>query len=250
MHAGEGDQSGAAVAQPLGQRLEQTGCEQHHEAADGSGWPKSLTDTSVGARILAMTNRYDRLCAPEAPGTAPLMPSEALALMLRQEASKYDAHMLSTLIKLLGVYPPGTVVKLNDGSLALVVCLVLRAVTRGSLQAGSRYLMWVMVPCAMVAAGLPRPAGVDAAEAAASPARVTADGQSLAMPALRGRGGLAAPDPDLASWQSHAEPAQAARRRPRLGSGAMHADHDPWQTGLAAVDVLAVSTQPAPRLTS
>lgn len=94
---------------------------QHHEAADGSGWPKSLSDTSVGARILAMTNRYDRLCAPEAPGTAPLMPSEALALMLRQEASKYDAHMLSTLIKLLGVYPPGTVVKLNDGSLALVV---------------------------------------------------------------------------------------------------------------------------------
>ena len=65
------------------------------------------------------------------------------------------------------------------GSLALVVCLVLRAVTRGSLQAGSRYLMWVMVPCAMVAAGLPRPAGVDAAEAAASPARVTADGRRI-----------------------------------------------------------------------
>lgn len=94
---------------------------QHHEAPDGSGWPKSLTDISVGTRILAMTNRYDRLCIPESPDVPPLMPSEALAFMLRQEASKYDTQMLGTLIKLLGVYPPGTVVKLNDNSLALVV---------------------------------------------------------------------------------------------------------------------------------
>lgn len=94
---------------------------QHHEAADGSGWPKNLTTTSVGSRILAMCNRYDRLCTPESPEVPPLMPSEALAFMLRQEASKYDTQMLGTLIKLLGVYPPGTVVKLNDNSLALVV---------------------------------------------------------------------------------------------------------------------------------
>ncbi|HRK37640.1 MAG TPA: DUF3391 domain-containing protein [Burkholderiaceae bacterium] len=95
--------------------------EQHHEAVDGSGWPKHITDMSVGSRILAMCNRYDRLCSPESPDHTPLMPSEALAHMLRQEGSKYDAQMLATLIKLLGVYPPGTVVRLNDNSLALVV---------------------------------------------------------------------------------------------------------------------------------
>ena len=49
------------------------------------------------------------------------MPAEALATLFRQESSKYDATLLSLLIKLLGVYPPGTVVQLNDGSLALVV---------------------------------------------------------------------------------------------------------------------------------
>jgi hypothetical protein len=76
---------------------------------------------STGARILAMANRYDRLCAPEAPGTAPMMPSEALAHMLRQEGAWYDASLLGTLIKLLGVYPPGTVVKLSNQQLALVV---------------------------------------------------------------------------------------------------------------------------------
>ncbi len=93
----------------------------HHEAADGSGWPQGKTDMSVGARILAMANRYDRLCTPEGNGVAPLMPAEALAHMLRNEVSRYDPALLRTLISLLGVYPPGTVVKLNDGSLALSV---------------------------------------------------------------------------------------------------------------------------------
>ena len=49
------------------------------------------------------------------------MPAEALAHMLRQEVSRYDPHLLRTLISLLGVYPPGTVVRLNDGTLALSV---------------------------------------------------------------------------------------------------------------------------------
>jgi HD-GYP domain-containing protein (c-di-GMP phosphodiesterase class II) len=94
---------------------------QHHEAADGSGFPKGLRDLGTCASILAMVNRYDRLCTPESPDLAPRMPSEALAHMLRHEASLYDTTLLGTLIKLLGVYPPGTIVRLSDRSLGLVV---------------------------------------------------------------------------------------------------------------------------------
>ena len=93
----------------------------HHETLDGKGWPQQKTNFGPGARILGLVDRYDRLCSPEAPGKEPMMPAEALATLFRQESSKYDATLLSLLIKLLGVYPPGTVVQLNDGSLALVV---------------------------------------------------------------------------------------------------------------------------------
>ena len=93
----------------------------HHECIDGSGWPMGKKELSRAARILALVNRYDRLCTPEAPGREALMPSEALATLFRVHAGKYDKGLLSTLIKLLGVYPPGTVVQLSDGSLALVV---------------------------------------------------------------------------------------------------------------------------------
>lgn len=93
----------------------------HHEAPNGSGWPRGRRDSSRAARILAVVNRYDNLCTPEATGVEPLMPAEALARMFRIEAVQHDPALLGALIKLLGVYPPGTVVQLSDTSLALVV---------------------------------------------------------------------------------------------------------------------------------
>ena len=89
----------------------------HHEAMDGSGWPTGKKDMGLGARILALVDRYDRLCTPEAIDMVPLVPIEALSVLLRRESSKFDPALLGFLIKLLGIYPPGTLVQLSDGSL-------------------------------------------------------------------------------------------------------------------------------------
>ena len=93
----------------------------HHETLDGHGWPHQKSDLSAGARILALVNRYERLCSPEAPAKEALTPSEALAQLFRQESGKYDAGLLSILVKLLGIYPPGSLVQLSDESVALVI---------------------------------------------------------------------------------------------------------------------------------
>lgn len=93
----------------------------HHEYLDGSGWPTGKKNPGPAARIVAVVDAYDRLCSPECPQSEALMPAEALARMFRSEAAKFDLRLLSLLIKLLGVYPPGTLVRLNDESLGLVV---------------------------------------------------------------------------------------------------------------------------------
>lgn len=93
----------------------------HHEFIDGSGWPTGKTNPGPAARIVALVNRYDRLCSPESPERDALMPAEAMARLFRVETAKFDQRLLSLLIKLLGVYPPGTLVRLNDESLGLVV---------------------------------------------------------------------------------------------------------------------------------
>ena len=98
--------------------------EQHHECADGSGFPLRLGSDrmTVGARIVALVNRYDNLCNPNVPSRA-LTPHEALALLFAQGKSKFDATILGGFVKMMGVYPPGSVIQLTDERYALVVAV-------------------------------------------------------------------------------------------------------------------------------
>ena len=95
---------------------------QHHEMADGSGFPRGIVADSIaiGARIVALVNRYDKLCNP--PQTAQSMtPHEALSVIFAQSRSKFDATMLNAFIRMMGVYPPGSLVQLTDDRYATVV---------------------------------------------------------------------------------------------------------------------------------
>ncbi len=95
---------------------------QHHEHMDGSGYPKGLRADAIDrhSRLLAAVNTYDNLCNPVQAIHA-LTPHEALSLMFAQQRQRWDGEVLSTLIHTLGVYPPGTVVRLNNDSLGMVV---------------------------------------------------------------------------------------------------------------------------------
>ncbi len=98
--------------------------EQHHEHADGSGFPLRLGSDrmSVAARIVALVNRYDNLCNPNIPSRA-LTPHEALSLLFAQGKSKFDATILGGFVKMMGVYPPGSAVQLTDERYAIVVAV-------------------------------------------------------------------------------------------------------------------------------
>ena len=95
---------------------------QHHELADGSGFPARLRgeDMSQSGRILALVNRYDNLCNPSRVASA-LTPHEALSLIYAQLRPRFDAPTLSAFIRMMGVYPPGSLVQLIDDRYAMVV---------------------------------------------------------------------------------------------------------------------------------
>ncbi len=95
---------------------------QHHEHADGSGFPLQLKSdrTTIAARIVALVNRYDNLCNPHIPSRA-ITPHEAVALLFAQGRNKFDPAILGAFIKMMGVYPPGSVVQLTNDRFALVV---------------------------------------------------------------------------------------------------------------------------------
>ena len=95
---------------------------QHHEMADGSGFPHrlGLDRISTAARIVALVNRYDNLCNPPQAALA-MTPHDALSMMFSQSRTKFDATLLNAFIRMMGVYPPGSVVQLTDDRYASVV---------------------------------------------------------------------------------------------------------------------------------
>ncbi len=95
---------------------------QHHELVDGSGFPMRAKGESMalGARILALVNRYDNLCNPSRAAAA-MTPHESLSLIFAQLKTKFDSVALSAFIRMMGVYPPGSVVQLMDDRYAMVV---------------------------------------------------------------------------------------------------------------------------------
>lgn len=120
-------QTHVAQSVMLGQRMGLSGgalqaIAQHHEMVDGSGFPARIKGDAMTlpGKILALVNRYENLCNPNRPSLA-VTPHEALALLFAQFKSRFDATVLGGFIRMMGVYPPGSVVQLSDERYAMVV---------------------------------------------------------------------------------------------------------------------------------
>ena len=95
---------------------------QHHELADGSGYPKGLTAEQMtrGAQIVSLVNIYDNLNNPNSAMLS-LTPHEAMSMLFAQRKLQFEPNTLKAFVQLMGVYPPGSVVQLNDDRFAMVV---------------------------------------------------------------------------------------------------------------------------------
>ena len=95
---------------------------QHHEYADGSGYPAGLQLPEIDklAQIVAIVNCYDNICHPTNIKQAKI-PYQALSILFKQQAKLFNKDYLGRLIKLLGIYPPGSVVQLSSGQVGMVM---------------------------------------------------------------------------------------------------------------------------------
>ncbi|MDH1264140.1 HD-GYP domain-containing protein [Pseudomonas sp. GD03944] len=95
---------------------------EHHEHCDGSGYPRGLRESGIGrlSKLVAIANQFDNLCNPLDPRQA-LSPHEALALMFKQQRAHFDEVALKAFIRAMGVYPPGSLVQLDDDRHGMVL---------------------------------------------------------------------------------------------------------------------------------
>lgn len=93
----------------------------HHERLDGSGYPKGLSATQISehAQLLHVTDYYETLINPN-PWQKPIPPQLAIAVLLKHSDKLFNKTIVEALANALGVYPPGTIVQLENAKLALV----------------------------------------------------------------------------------------------------------------------------------
>lgn len=94
----------------------------HHEKTDGSGYPKRLKDSEISlyAKMGAVCDVYDAITSNR-PYKAGWDPAESLRKMAEWAKGHFDPTVFQAFVKSLGIYPVGSLVKLNSGRLGIVV---------------------------------------------------------------------------------------------------------------------------------
>jgi putative nucleotidyltransferase with HDIG domain len=95
---------------------------QHHEKFDGNGYPHGLKGNAISlyGQMAAITDVYDALTADRCYHVGK-EPSEVLKLLLKWSGSHFNPELVQKFIQSVGIYPPGSLVMLNNGYLAKVI---------------------------------------------------------------------------------------------------------------------------------
>lgn len=94
----------------------------HHERIDGSGYPRGLKGNQIdrSTLIVALCDTYDSLTTDQ-PWRAAVLPQVALTKIHKECSATIGQELVQQFIKCLGIYPIGSLVRLNTGALAVVL---------------------------------------------------------------------------------------------------------------------------------
>ena len=97
---------------------------EHHLRLDGSGYPFTVKRESMnlGSMLCAIADVYDAMRSQRSYQKA--FPSDRiLAVLKRNEGSQLDQNLVRRFTQLLGIYPPGNLVRLSTGEIAVVLAV-------------------------------------------------------------------------------------------------------------------------------
>ncbi len=94
----------------------------HQERHDGSGFPKgkSAGDIPLPGQILGVCDHFEALISDDFRAT-PLPAPEAIRELYGHRGRQFDRPLVEAFIQAIGLYPTGSLVKLNDDRIAIVM---------------------------------------------------------------------------------------------------------------------------------
>jgi putative nucleotidyltransferase with HDIG domain len=97
---------------------------EHHLRLDGTGYPGGVQRTALnlGTMLCSIADVYDAMRSQRGYQEA-FATDRILAVLTRNDGVQFDQHLVRRFVQLLGIYPPGNLVKLSTGELAVVLAV-------------------------------------------------------------------------------------------------------------------------------
>ncbi len=97
-------------------------CRHHHEKLDGSGYPMGLAGEQISlySRMGAICDVYDAITSNR-PYKSGWCPSESIHKMAGWCGTHFDERIFQAFVRSIGIYPVGTLVRLQSGRLGVVI---------------------------------------------------------------------------------------------------------------------------------
>jgi len=95
---------------------------QHHERWDGKGYPDHLAGNAIdmGARIVSVADAFEAMVSKKSYRES-IVGYQAVKNMLADNARRFDPAVIMAFTKIMGIYPIGSIIRLNDESVARVL---------------------------------------------------------------------------------------------------------------------------------
>ena len=108
---------------------------QHHESWDGDGYPYGFTGNKidVGARIVSIADAFEAMVSQK-PYRNPIVGYQAIKNLLADNSRRFDPNLLKVFIYIMGIYPIGSIVLLNNNIVARVTEVRAEAPLRPKIQ--------------------------------------------------------------------------------------------------------------------
>ena len=94
----------------------------HHERLNGKGYPRKSSGEFLSQydRIIAIIDSYDAMISDRCYRKG-MSPSRALNQLYKGSVELYDAELVKQFIQMVGVYPVGSLVEMNNGQVGVVL---------------------------------------------------------------------------------------------------------------------------------
>lgn len=94
---------------------------QHHERLNGTGYPNRTAgeEVSIISQIVGITDVFDAMIS-DRPYSRATAPNEAIEYLMACAGTAFDSELISIFTKKINPYPPGSLVELTTGQVAVV----------------------------------------------------------------------------------------------------------------------------------